>query len=417
MSGAAVRATYLLESYLPLERAAAVVAGEQSSGTFVRVAGETDELRSRFGARVTAIETVESPPGGALPGALGADGGTLTSGRVTIDFPLENFGPSIPNLLAAVTGNLFELRELAGVRLLDLELPDAFAAAYPGPQFGPRGTRELMGAGDGILIGSIVKPSVGLTPSQTASLVADLADGGADFVKDDELTANPPHAPLRERVRAVMAAVEDGAQRRGRKVMFAFNITDDIGRLREHHDLVLQAGGTCVMVCVNSVGLAGLAHLREHAQLPIHVHRAGLGALTRSPRLGVAFRAFQKLVRLAGGDHFHANGMANKFYETDDEALEAISALREPLLGGYDCLPVLSSAQWAGTAPITYERVGSTDLLVLAGGGIHAHPGGTAAGVQSIRQGWEAAIAGVPLHEHAREHAALRQALEHFAAR
>ena len=415
MSGAAVRATYLLESYLPLERAAAVVAGEQSSGTFVRVAGETDELRARFGADVVSIERVDSPPGGPLPGAVG--GRTLRSGRVTIDFPLENFGPSIPNLLAAVTGNLFELRELAGVKLLDLDLPDAFAAAYAGPQFGPRGTRELMGAGDGILIGSIVKPSVGLTPAQTAALVSDLANGGADFVKDDELTANPPHAPLRERVQAVMTAVEDAAQRRGRKLMFAFNITDDISRLRQHHDLVRDAGGTCVMVCVNAVGLAGVAYLREHSQLPIHVHRAGLGALTRSPRLGIAFRAFQKLVRLAGGDHFHANGMANKFYETDDEALEAIAALREPLLGGYDCLPVLSSAQWAGTAPVTYERVGSTELLVLAGGGIHAHPGGTAAGVASIRQGWKAAIAGVPLSEYARDHRALRQAIERFGER
>ncbi|MEN3280007.1 MAG: 3-oxoisoapionate-4-phosphate transcarboxylase/hydrolase [Solirubrobacteraceae bacterium] len=415
MSGDVVRATYLLESHLPLERAAAVVAGEQSSGTFVRVAGETDELRARFGARVVSVERVDSPPGGPLPGAV--DGGTLRCGRVTIDFPLANFGPSIPNLLAAVTGNLFELRELAGVKLLDLDLPDAFAAAYPGPQFGPRGTRELMGAGDGVLIGSIVKPSVGLTPEQTAALVSDLADGGADFVKDDELTANPPHAPLRERVRAVMATVEDAAQRRGRKLMFAFNITDDISLLREHHDLVREAGGTCVMVCVNAVGLAGVAYLREHSQLPIHVHRAGLGALTRGPRLGIAFRAIQKLVRLAGGDHFHANGMANKFYETDDEALAAIAALREPLLGGYDCLPVLSSAQWAGTAPVTYERVGSTELLVLAGGGIHAHPGGTAAGVASIRQGWEAAIAGVPLSEYARDHRALRQAIERFGER
>jgi ribulose-bisphosphate carboxylase large chain len=415
LSGEVVRATYLLESHLPLERAAAVVAGEQSSGTFVRVAGETDELRARFGARVARIEPVESPAGEPLPGAVGE--APLRSARVTIDFPLENFGPSIPNLLAAVTGNLFELRELAGIKLLDLELPEAFAAAYPGPRFGPLGTREVMGAREGILIGSIVKPSVGLTPAQTAALVSDLADGGADFVKDDELTANPPHAPLRERVRAVTAAVDEAAQRNGRRLMFAFNITDDVSRLRDHHDLVLEHGGTCVMVCVNAVGLAGVAYLREHAQLPIHAHRAGLGALTRSPRLGVAFRAFQKLVRLAGGDHFHANGMANKFYETDDEALEAITALREPMLGGYECLPVVSSAQWAGTAPATYERVGSTDLLVLAGGGIHAHPGGTAAGVASIRQAWAAAVAGVPLAEYARDHRALRQALEHFGAR
>jgi hypothetical protein len=42
-----VFASYWIETAFPLEDAAATMAGEQSTGTFVRVPGETDELRTR----------------------------------------------------------------------------------------------------------------------------------------------------------------------------------------------------------------------------------------------------------------------------------------------------------------------------------------------------------------------------------
>lgn len=413
--GSTVLATYYIESYHPLARAAEVLAGEQSSGTFVPVPGETPELLERHGARVVALDELEEREAPSLPGAeRPPEAGRVRAGRISVEFPLENFGPSLPNLQAAVMGNLYELRELAACRLLDLELPVEFAERYPGPAFGVKGTRRLAAAPEGILVGGIVKPSVGLLPSQYAEVVGRLAAAGGDFAKDDELIANPPYSPLRERVKAVMGAIEGAAQKTGRKLMYAFNITDEIGRLRENHDLVLEAGGTCVMVCINLVGLAGVAHLRGFSALPIHGHRAMIGALTRHPGLGIDFRAYQKLARLAGVDHLHTSGMDNKFYESNEQVAESIRALREPLLGGYECLPVLSSGQWAGTAAAAYSMVPTTDLLMVAGGGIFAHPGGVEAGVRSIRMGWEAAVAGVPLAEYARGREPLQQALARF---
>jgi ribulose-bisphosphate carboxylase large chain len=56
------------------------------------------------------------------------------------------------------------------------------------------------------------------------------------------------------------------------------------------------------------------------------------------------------------------------------------------------------------------------DLIYACGGGILAHPGGPAAGVRSLHQAWEAAVAGVPLVEYANGHEELRAALEAFAA-
>ena len=414
MSGSEVVATYLVESYLSLEKAAEVIAGEQSTGTFVAVARETAELRERFAARVISVEEMPPTHHGDLPGVIRPPGARRQSGRVRIAFGLDNFGPSLPNLLAAVAGNLFELRQLAGIRLLDLDLPPAFAERYPGPRYGVTGTRELLSRPDGVLLGTIVKPSIGLPVEELRIVVRELAEAGIDFIKDDELMGNPPHSPLADRIAVVTEELDKVAARTARRPMYAFNITDDLDRMAANHDLVRAAGGTCVMVCVNLVGLAGLAWLRERCELPIHGHRAMTGVFTRAPGLGIDFVAWSKLARLAGADHLHTNGLSNKFYETDEEVLRSITAVREPLFGGYETLPVLSSGQWAGLAPETYLRTGTTDLLVLAGGGIHGHPDGPAAGVTAMRVAWKCAVEGRDLNEAARAEPALQRAIETF---
>ena len=164
--------------------------------------------------------------------------------------------------------------------------------------------------------------------------------------------------------------------------MYAFNITDDIGRLEANHDLVVEAGGTCVMACINLVGLAGLEFLHRHAERADS--RSPRHARARSPasdQVGIAFRAWQKLARLSGADHLHTNGISNKFYESDAEVLDSIAAVRDAAARTHPTVPVLSSGQWGGLAHATYAAVGTTDLLVLAGGGIHGHPDGATAGV------------------------------------
>ncbi|MFH8251840.1 RuBisCO large subunit C-terminal-like domain-containing protein [Microbacterium sp. B2969] len=407
-----VRATYVVETALPLERAAEVLAGEQSTGTFVRVARETDDLRARFAAQVESV--AELPPGGAaaLPGTVGD--GPMRRARLTLRFPLDNFGPSLPNLLAAVAGNLFELKEFAALKLVDLDLPAPFGSRYGGPRFGVAGTRALMGRPEGAMIGTIVKPSIGLSPPDLASLVTELAEAGVDFIKDDELQGNGPSAPLAERVRAVMPVLERHADRTGVKPMYAFNITDDIDRLEANHDLVVAAGGTCVMVVIPNVGLAGLEYLSRRTQVPIHGHRAGFGAISRSAQVGIGFRAWQQLARLAGADHLHTNGISNKFYESDAEVLDSIAAVRAPLLDLVPTVPVLSSGQWAGLAHATYASVGTADLLVLAGGGIHGHPDGSAAGVASMRAAWDSALRGETVTDALSASPDFRRAVERF---
>jgi ribulose-bisphosphate carboxylase large chain len=412
-----IHAKYWIETATPLESAATTMADEQSSGTFVRVPGETDELRERHAARVEAIRELSPVDTPSLPGAK--KGPKYHRAEVDLSWPLENLGPSLPNLVATVAGNLFELQQFSGLKLLDIQLPQPFRDRYPGPQFGVPGTRQLAGVPKLPLVGTIIKPSVGLSPEATAAMVAQLAAGGIDFIKDDELQSNGPHCPLEARVKAVMAVLNAHAEKTGKKVMFAFNITGEIDEMRAAHDIVLAHGGTCVMVSLNSIGLPGVTALRRHSQLPIHAHRNGWGMLGRSPALGMSFVAFQKFHRLAGIDQVHVNGIRNKFCEPDDSVIASARACLTPMVDGpnrgCEVMPVFSSGQWAGQAIDTYNAIRSTDLIYACGGGIVAHPAGIAAGVRSIRLAWEAAIDGRTLEQAAAEHSEVKQAMEMFA--
>jgi len=411
-----IEADYLIETAGPPEAAAEAMAGEQSSGTFLPVPGETSELKARAAASVVTLEDLGAVAAPSLPGA-GRSGGPWRRARVTLSWPLANIGPSLPNLLATVGGNLFELKQVSGLRLLDLRLPEEFGDANPGPAFGVEGTRRLAGVEGRPLIGTIVKPSVGLSPAATAALVDTLCAAGIDFIKDDELQADGPACPFGDRARAVMEAIERQADRTGRKAMFAFNLTGEVDEMRRRHDLVEALGGTCVMVSIHSVGLTGMLALRRHARLPIHAHRNGWGALSRHPMLGFDYVAWSKLWRLAGADHLHVNGLRNKFCEPDASVIRSARSCLTPLWADRPALamPVFSSGQSVAQAADTWAALGSADLIYAAGGGVMAHPGGPAEGVAALREAWEAAMAGVPAAEYAADRPALRAALAAFA--
>ena len=387
-------AHYLIETASPSEKAAAVLAGEQSSGTFVAVPGETEELKQRFAARVEMITELETVAAASLP--TGRDtAAAYHRAHVTISWSIENFGYNLPAIVSTVQGNLYELAHFSGLKLLDLDFPASFAGKFHGPAFGVAGCRRLTGVTGRPLIGTIVKPSIGLTPAQTAAMVRTLVEAGIDFIKDDELMADPPHSPFDARVDAIMAVINAQAERTGRKVMYAFNVSDEFDAMRRHYDKVVAAGGTCAMISVNSVGLAGTKRICDLGALAIHGHRNGWGMLNRHPLLGIEFPAYQKLWRLAGVDQFHVNGIANKFWESDDSVVRSIASCLAPDPLGKPVLPVVSSGQWGGQAPETWRRTQTTDLLYMAGGGILAHPDGPAAGVESLRLWWQAATEGL----------------------
>ena len=414
-----LHATYLIETPLEPAQVAEVMAGEQSCGTFTRVQGETDDLRARARATVEHIEELPPAASPSLSNALlerQGRTGPWRRARVRIAFPTANIGANLPTLAATVSGNLYDLGEVTGLRLESMELPASYRARFDMPAVGIAGTRQRTGVASGALVGTIIKPNVGFSAQQTADLVTQLCAAGVDFIKDDEVCADPEHAPLAERVPAVMAVVREHQQRTGKHVMVAFNITDETDAMRRHADLVEREGGSCVMASLNWCGYSAMQTLRRHTPLAIHGHRNGYGALSRHPLLGIGFQAYQTLWRLAGVDHMHVHGLQGKFSQPDEEVIDSAQDCLAPLTSGHAdaVMPAFSSGQWAGTVPATWGAVGTDDLMFMSGGGILAHPGGPAAGVASIRQAWAAARAGVALTDAAREAPELAAALAFF---
>ena len=414
-----IHASYLIETPLAPEAVAEVMAGEQSCGTFTRVEGETDALRARARATVEAVEELAAADVPSLPNALLARKGTpgpWRRARVHLSFPVANIGANLPTLAATVAGNLYDLGEVTGLRLETMHLPANYRTRFEMPRLGIAGTRRVTGVAQGALVGTIIKPNVGFSAAETAELVGRLCAAGVDFIKDDEVSADPDHAPLAERVPAVMAVVRDHQQRTGKHVMVAFNITDETDAMKRHADLVEREGGSCVMASLNWCGFSAIQTLRRHTGLALHGHRNGFGAMSRHPMLGIGFQAYQTLWRLAGVDHMHVHGLQGKFAQADEEVVASAHDCFTPLAEGVDdaVMPAFSSGQWAGTVPATWDAIGRDDLLFMSGGGILAHPDGAAAGVASIRQAWAAVRAGTPLADAARSQPELAQALAFF---
>jgi ribulose-bisphosphate carboxylase large chain len=412
-----LKARYLVETAHPLEKAAEILAGEQSSGTFVKTPGETEALKAKHAALIENIELLGESDQPSLAGSKPPKGENKPIYRrayVDIAWPLENMGVNLSNLMATVAGNLFELSPFSALKLMDITLPAAYQDKYKGPRFGVDGTKQLCQVEERPVIGTIIKPSVGLSPEATARQVQVLIEAGLDFIKDDELMGDAPHSPFNRRVDEVMEVINRYADTSGKKPMFAFNLSGDMDDMLRRHDYVLEKGGTCIMASLNWVGISGMLKLRDHAQLPIHGHRNGWGLFSRSEHIGIAFNVFHKIYSMAGADHIHTNGIRNKFCESDESVLTSIRACLDPQGGGYQVMPVVSSGQWAEQAYDTYRHIQSTDLMYLCGGGITGHPGGMAAGVKSIQLAWEGARQGKTIDDMQDTHPELKQAIDFF---
>ncbi len=411
-----ITATYYIETPLAPEAAATVLAGEQSSGTFIAVPGETEELKQRFAARVekvTPLETVSTP---AMPGA-NSSSGQYNRAEIQVSWSIENFGYNLPVLISTLQGNLYEIRQFTGLKLMDIELPPSYAQHYKGPAFGISGCRQLTNVQNRPLIGTIIKPSIGLTPQQTADMVKTLAGAGIDFIKDDELLSSSANSLFNDRVDAIMKVINAHVDATGKKIMYAFNISGEIDEMLQRYEKVVRSGGTCAMVSINSVGMAGVKKICDQRQLAIHAHRNGWGMMTRHPLLGIDFRAYQKLWRLAGVDQLHVNGIQNKFWESDDSVVASIKACLQPMYDHQPVLPVVSSGQWGGQAPETYRRTKTVDLLYMAGGGIMAHPMGAAAGVVALQQAWQAAVDGLSVEQAADKYTEFAESVKQFGSK
>ena len=393
-------ATYYIESSLGLEKVADTLATIESTGKWSGP-GDPTPLFRQCQAQVGEIRTIE-------PG----------KGEIDIIFPLINLNleeAAFADLwLTMVGGGTHALTAYEKSRLMDFWLPVEALRHFPGPGFGPQGTRDLLGTqADELIIGTIIKPTAGLTPSEVADICYQSALGGVRFIKDDEKMMNTAYCPLKERVQTVCQALKRAEDKTGRMVLYAPHITAGPDRLLDNAEVALKNGANALMVNFFAAGFCSLEVLRRHVNpgVPIYAHCGGKEAFGRAPGQGVDPNAVARFVRLLGGDYFRVSTVGGYLVGAQPEEVKSLAkVMAEPLQGIRPMMAAVSGGLNPATLGPNLEIFG-TDAMMLAGSGITTHPMGVNAGTVALQQAAEAFRKGIDVREFARTHEELRLAL------
>ncbi|MGB9941356.1 type III ribulose-bisphosphate carboxylase [Methanosarcina sp.] len=392
------------------EETATHMAGESSIDSWTEIATLSPELATRLKPHVFYV-----------------DEGAQTV-RVAYSDELFELG-SVPQVLSAVAGNILSMKVVDNLRLQDIAFPKSMLCEFKGPKFGLPGIRKLTGVQDRPLIGTIVKPKVGLNSEKHAEVAYNSFAGGCDLVKDDENLTDQKFNGFEKRAELTLKLAEKAESETGERKMYLCNITaptckEMIRRMNVLKDL----GASYVMVDVVPAGWTALQTLREESEdagLVLHAHRCMHSAYTRNPRHGISMLVVAKLCRLIGLDQLHIGTVVGKMHGAKHEVLtlrdecvldnvpadKSQHVLAQDWGGLNPMFPVASGGLAPTMIPDLYSIFGR-DVIMQFGGGIHAHPMGTAAGATACRQALKAALEGVSLQEYAKNHRELEVALD-----
>ena len=391
---------------VPFNEAAEAVAGESSIGSWTDLNTLSKGTAQKLQARVYFVNAKKK--------------------IVKIAYPLALFEPgSIPQFLSSIGGNIFSMKLINNLRLMDVEFPPKYIKSFQGPAFGISGIRKILKNKNKLILGSIIKPKVGLNPDQQASLSYEVWMNGIDLIKDDENLTSLSFNNFEERVKKVLAMRRKAEKETGKVKVYSANVTAPPDVMLERAKFVKKHGGRVVMVDIVSTGLDNVQFLRkQNLGLIIHGHRAGHSMFTRSSKHGMTMLVLAKLARLAGVDQLHTGTVVGKMDGTKEDVLtinqllredwHQFNALKENWSSVKPTLPIASGGMHPGLLEKLVEILG-TDLVANFGGGIHGHVDGSAAGARACFQAAEAVSKKISLVEYAKTHEELHKALAQWS--
>ena len=381
---------YVEPKNLKIEEAAGGVAAESSIGTWTELTTVKPHIE-KLAAHVFSIKDNE----------------------VKIAYPIELFElGNMPNILSSIAGNVFGLKALKHLKLHDIDFPPQVVKSFKGPKFGIKGIRNLLEINDRPLIGTIIKPKLGLQTEDHSKVAYQSWIGGCDIVKDDENLSNQQFNPFEHRVIKTLEARDQAEEETGEKKIYMPNVTAETHEMLKRAEFVLEQDGEYVMIDILTCGFAALQTLREQdLRLVIHAHRAGHAAFTKIPKHGISMQVIAKISRIIGVDQLHVGTIFGKMFETREEVSENCKALKEEIKDLKPVLPVASGGLHPGFVPALIGFFGK-DLVIQAGGGIHGHQEGTIKGAKALRQAVDATLKNIPLAEYANDHRELKIALQ-----
>jgi len=403
-----VVATYWVQSDRTMDMAlmGQILAIEQTTGTWVPVPGETPEVRAKHVAKVIGVYEAPFYEYG-LPEDVKA-----RQYIVQIAFPAANVEDQLPMLLTATIGNI---SLVPNFKLLDLRMPRETLEGYQGPAFGIDGWYEALGIEKNRpLLNNMIKPCSGYPLEVGCKLFREVAMGGCDVVKYDELIANMKYNDAVERVKKYMEIERQVYEETGEHTLYTVNVTDRLPRMFDLAKRCIDAGANAMMVNYLAVGPEAMRALAEDPEInvPILAHMDLAGAYFMSPYQGISSPViFGKIARLCGADGIVIPfSLGGKGIYMHERFMAAIRNLTYPFGDLKPTLPMPSGGITPANVPDCINNLG-IEIMIGSGGGIHAHPQGPAAGARAFRQAIDAALKGIPLDQYGREHEELGMAL------
>jgi len=384
-----------------LMRAANTVALESSTGTWTEVPGQ--EYVEKLKAKVFSIKD---------------------NGYVKIAYPQELFEyDNVPNILSSIAGNIFGMKTVRAIRLEDVSFPKAILKSFKGPRYGIGGIRKMMKIKSRPLVGTIIKPKLGLNTQHHAESAYESWIGGCDLVKDDENLASQKFNLFEKRLAQTLEMADKAEQETGEKKAYLVNVTAETKEMIKRAQLAEKMGSKYIMIDILTAGWAAVQTLREaNFKMAIHAHRAMHAAFDRNPNHGISMMVIADFARLIGVDTLHIGtgigkleGDVKDIKEIQEEIEKHnIKETKKRLEQNWDKIkPVLgvsSGGLHPGHVPFLIKHLGK-DLVIQAGGGISGHPYGSRAGAIAMRQAVDATLKNISLKEYAKNHVELEMAL------
>lgn len=373
---------------------------EQTTGSWVDVPEETNEMRQLYASKIIGVYEVPNYENQTDVNLNVAPDG-MRFYIIRIGYPVANIENNIPLLIGSIMGNIMSMPYL---KLLDIDFPRKYVKDFQGPKFGIQGIRDILKVYDRPLLNNMIKPCTGYTPEVGNKLFFEAAAGGVDVIKDDELIGGDrSFNKLADRVKLNMESVQKAMEIKGENTLYACNITDEVCRLKDNAMTVIENGGNCIMVDIHGTGYSAVRALAEDPDItvPILAHSCFNGAFTCSPNQGMSSKVVNKLVRMSGADIYLTQPPYGKFDNTFDNYITNINASKAKFYDLKPMLPFVGGGVVPGLVAKFMDDCGS-DLLLGVGAGIHAHPMGPRAGAIAFRNAIDAIMNGTPLREKAK---------------
>jgi len=390
-----------------LEQASEEIAKESSIGTWTDIVTMSAEIAERLKPSVFYIDK--------------------ENGIIKIAYNQNLFEPNnLPQILSAIAGNIYGMKALKNLRLLDISFPKEIIKVYRGPKFGIEGIRKLTKIEKRPLLGTIVKPKVGLNEIEHAKVCGQAWKGGLDIVKDDENLTSMVFNKFDKRIEETLKIRDKIESEIGEKKIYMPNITAPLSEMKRRADWVIENGGEYAMVDILTIGFSALQEICDYLydkNIVIHAHRAMHAAITRNKKHGMTMLALAKLMRLLGTDQLHTGTIVGKMEGEKQEVIETNEVITKQKLTDNNktilnqdwgtikpILPVASGGLSPLHVPALIKNLG-TNMVFQFGGGCHGHPDGTEMGARAIRQAVDAVLEGSDLSEYAKTHPELQKAI------